>query len=500
MLDSAISQLRYGFGMLRGRIRAEPLTRISRDLVQTLAEFGAPGEDAAQLPGQSRGTTDTGLLLEQRARGLRATARAAAHTAYYRQLFAERGIRPDELTPENWAELIPVTPKRALRGLPAAFVSDLAEPVLMAMTTGTTGGPTTVWYSAEELELLGALGTISYSLAEGMRPHDVLAYAGSSRASLTLLVTAQLAQRIGAGFVPLGALDPALALEHLAAPLGLPGKSAQISRLICAPSYLAALVGLAETEGWQPEDFGLERIQVGGEILTKALRSRAAAAFGAEITSGYMSTEVMPAGAGYCTEGHLHFPPELGHAEFLRPDSWEPADPGQEAIIVITPYAAYRRCTVLLRYATGDLVRVPEGPLDCELAGLPACSDILGRYSGPLSSAVPTRSVLELLEAEPAVPLPARYVLVDRPDGPLLHVAADRGASQALREGLEKRALDLGLELGGVILHEDAAELPAAPVPLRSDLRERSFDPVPPRRTGPDPEPARSTALNGTRS
>lgn len=486
MFGSAVSQVRYGFGLLRGRIRPEPLTRISRDLVRTLAEFGTPGEDAAQLPGQGR-EADAGILRAQAARGLRLTAKAAGRTAYYRRLFEEHGIKADELTPENWAQSVPVTPKQALRGMPAAFVSDRAKPSLMAMTTGTTGGPTVVWFSADELEIFASLGTISSSLAEGLRARDVIAYANSSRASLTLLSTAALAERIGAGFVPLGAIDPSVTLEHLAAPIMLPDKAPQITRLLCSPSYLAALVGVAEAEGWQPADFGLERIQVGGEIFSGALKSRAEAVFGAAVHTGYMTTEIMPAGGGYCAQGHLHFPPEFGYVEFLCPDTWQPAAPGEIAVIVVTPYSAYRTCTTLLRYATGDLVRVLDGLLTCELAGLPACSDILGRYTGPLSIAVPTRSVLELLESEHAVPLPTRYCLTGHPKGPLLHVVVQSSTS-ALLARLEDRAERIGLELGGIVLHEHMDDLPVTPPPLRCDLREHSFD-----------RPAKLDALTGSR-
>jgi phenylacetate-CoA ligase len=51
VFDSAITMMRYATGLLRGRLSPEVLTRIADDLVATLAEFGAPGDDSTLLPG-----------------------------------------------------------------------------------------------------------------------------------------------------------------------------------------------------------------------------------------------------------------------------------------------------------------------------------------------------------------------------------------------------------------------------------------------------------------
>jgi hypothetical protein len=185
-------------------------------------------------------------------------------------------------------------------------------------------------------------------------------------------------------------------------------------------------------------------------------------------------TEIVPVGGAFCKQGHLHYPEEFGHVELVDPVTSQPAEPGQIAMIVATPYAQYRQCTMLLRYATGDLVRMLDAAPTCELAHMPASSDIIGRYSDPLSIAVPTRSILEVLEAERGVPLPARYSLVGEPGRAVLHVGVGH-TSPALRGRLEERATRAGLPLAAIVLHEDAATLPS-PAPLRADLREHTFE------------------------
>ncbi|MGW4345090.1 phenylacetate--CoA ligase family protein [Streptomyces sp. NPDC004690] len=481
MFGTALSQLRYGMSiLLNRRIRPQDLERIARDLVATLGEFGAPGADSALLPGQAAGI-DPEVRRTVTRRSLRATARTAArHTAYYRRLFGDLGLDPDALDPDDgtWAR-VPVTPKQALRGLPGAFVSTAARPALMALTTGTSGTPTAVWYSRAELDITLALSTISAVLGMGLRPHHTLAYAGCSRATLPLLNAEESTTRVGASFVQFGTLEPALALDRLAAPLGLPGKAPQITHLSTAASYLAALVHRAEHDGWRPADFGLESIGVGGEVLSRPLRERAEAVFGARVTTSYLMTETLPSGGTPCGQGHLHHTTEFGHLEVLDPRTWEPTPPGGTGVVVHTPYVPYRECTLLLRYATGDLVRLPAAAPDCELAHLPATSEILGRWSGPLSAAVTTRDLLDLVEAEPEVPLPARYALAERPDGGAeLHLLVRALPARALRARLEERIAAAGLPLTGLVLYDDRTVLPPT-APLRADLREHSFETAP---------------------
>jgi hypothetical protein len=105
---------------------------------------------------------------------------------------------------------------------------------------------------------------------------------------------------------------------------------------------------------------------------------------------------------------------------------------------------------------------------------MPASGEILGRHSGPLSIAFPTRSILDVLEAERGVPLPARWSLAGEPDKAVLHVAVGRH-SPTLLGRLEDRATHAALSLAGIVLHEDVADLPPS-APLRSDLREHTFE------------------------
>ncbi|MFC5826480.1 phenylacetate--CoA ligase family protein [Nonomuraea insulae] len=463
MFGTAVRQLGYAWSMMSGRrFRLREVNTLVDDMRETLETFGSPGEGADDLIAGN----DPELQEDLTRRRLRRTvAHAAAESPYYRRWFAEHGVDPASITPRTLSSIAP-TSKADLRGRPAAFVSDRAKPSVLAHTTGTTGTPTLVWFSAYEIELMASLSALALMMAGNVRSDDVWANASSSR-SVAQILTERAVTRTGAAFAHLGTIDPAATLDRLATPLHVPGKRAQISHLNLAASYLAALVQEAERGGWRAGDFALTTIWSGGEVLTDALRERAERAFGAEVRDGYGMTEIAPVSGRVCPDGHLHLPADQGLVEILDPDTLAPAAPGEVGTIVVTPYSAFRDTTLLLRYVTGDLVKVlpEEETPTCALAALPATSRVLGRRS---PGGLTTRDVLDLLQAEHALPLPTRYAL----EGTILYVVAGKG-EQGLLGRLEERAH--GLPLTGIVLVETAEDLPA-PCRLRADLLEISFE------------------------
>jgi phenylacetate-CoA ligase len=195
--------------------------------------------------------------------------------------------------------------------------------------------------------------------------------------------------------------------------------------------------------------------------------------FGAEVLDGYGATEITPVAGTVCGQQHLHIPAEHAYIELLDPFTQAPAEPGQLATFVVTPYLCYRETTVLLRYDTGDLVRRLPAPPDCELRALPATSQVLGRKAAGPAGPI-TRDILEVIQGEREVPLPTRYAVTQDAGGLLVHVVAP-GCSPRLLSRLEQRAADRQLPVHGIIAIDQADDLPA-PCKVRADLTEHSFE------------------------
>ena len=128
-------------------------------------------------------------------------------------------------------------------------------------------------------------------------------------------------------------------------------------------------------------------------------------------------TEVLPVSGRTCGQGHLHVDLNMGLVEVITLDGSEPAAPGELGTMVVTPFFPYRECMPVFRYDTRDVVRrLPEEPLTCNLAGIPALSPILGKASQLLATdhgVVTPRHIIEVLEGLPSAPWPARYQASD---------------------------------------------------------------------------------------
>ena len=461
MLDTAWRQLRYGWAMATGRdIRIADVRGLVSDLLATRAEFGALSDDQVREMLATPLDPETRRAMDRRR--WRNAVRQAYRTPYYRQAIDRLGLAPDQLTLDRALEELAPTPKAALRSRPEAFLSATARPVLQAWTTGTTGIPTSFWFSRYELELATSLSAVSMIVNAGLGPDDVFQICVSSRAVLGLRNTMDACQMVGAACFLTGIIDPAETLRRLATPVDVPGKKRRVSAISINPTYLGLLVQEAPRLGYRADDFGLERIFCGGEILTGALRRRAEATFGAAITDNYAMTETFPLAGLVCSEGHLHVAADQGLVEVLHPETFAETAPGDVGTLVITPYPPYREAMPLLRLATGDLVRRLTEEPTCELAGLPATSPLLGKAAlcrdlggSPLYQ----RDVLELLEGEPSLPLPCRYALAPVDGGFEVHVLA-RSEDAAVRHRLEHTAAARRLPVVRVRLHTTLSTMP----------------------------------------
>ncbi|MFN8515741.1 MAG: hypothetical protein U0841_24800 [Chloroflexia bacterium] len=245
------------------------------------------------------------------------------------------------------------------------------------------------------------------------------------------------------------------------------------------PSYLGELVECGQRLDCRPADFGVERVMIGGEIVTEGLKERARALFGeVEFVETFGMTELLPLGGTRCEEGHLHFAPEHGMLEVIDPETGMAAQRGEPGAIVATPFPPFRETTILLRYDTEDMVRTLGGELGCRLRHLPATSNLLGKRRLAVRHEdgwTFPRDVLEALEALEDVPLPARCGFWAVPGGVAVEVAVRPGGeTAAVRRAIWQTLEGRGVPVREVRLVDDPRDL-CRPLPLRCDLREAGF-------------------------
>jgi hypothetical protein len=221
-------------------------------------------------------------------------------------------------------------------------------------------------------------------------------------------------------------------------------------------------------------DFRLRRLIVGGEVLSPSLTQAAARTFGVPLVEDpYSMTEIAPVAGRTCSQRHQHYDLGTGYTELIDLDTGEPAAPGALGTLVITPYFPYRDCTPVFRYDTRDVARcLPDGPLSCELAAIPATSHILGKAEHLLR--LPGGGVAtprQAIEALPAEPWPARYRATAGDGGIRLTLPASAIAGYGVAEASRHfgaAGLDVDLDIVG---DDQASSLRRT----RSDLHETTF-------------------------
>jgi phenylacetate-coenzyme A ligase PaaK-like adenylate-forming protein len=471
MFQTGVRQMRMAMSMVWGRpISPRNVERLIEDALETLATFGAPGDDVQQL--LDGPFNDAKVREDFQNRALRRTAaRLARVSPYYRRLFSACGVDPDELTVHQMAAL-PATVKRDLIASPADFIAAGSKPFVSTRTTGTTGRPAEVWLSRYEIELWPAMAALSGLLRNEISPDDCMQINISSRATAAVQQNLAVCRLVGARSRMLGVVPPEESLDSL---LGL-GDTAP-TLLATYPSYLAELVRAARRRGVGPDDFRLRRIDCGGEVLSSALSRATYETLGPRLVNdSFGMTEILPVSGRVCEQGHLHHDLNMGFVEVVDLQTGQPAAAGQIGTVVITPYYPYRECMPVFRYDTRDIVRqLPDVPLTCDLAGTPATSRILGKADHLLrigDEIVTLRDLVEVVEDLPAQPWPARFgasvddgrISLRLPEG----LAAVTSAAD-LRRRLGERGVDV--ELATFVDGRDDVHIR----PLRADLLETTF-------------------------
>jgi phenylacetate-coenzyme A ligase PaaK-like adenylate-forming protein len=419
VLSSSIAQVRYAIATARGRpIPDWVLRSLVGASVATAAQRGLSARSTDALLGEH----DPELLRDQTQRRFARQVRyAKTRTRAYRDL-------PDVFTcvrsfsGESGSGLpdfaaLPVTTKQDYRADPDGYLASGIAVAATFYSSGTTGMPTPVKFSAAELKAMWALSAIGGAMHGHITPGDRVMIATSARAVLGNSSAAMAAAMVGAEAALAGQQPPPTMLRllgHTAASSAV----APFGVLCTYPSYLGSLVTEASRLGLGPTDFALQRIITGGEVVTDALLRRARTVFGqhAQFVQIYGMTETLPAGGSVCEVAHLHFEASRAIIETRALGTTRHALPGELATLVVTPLIPFKHTTVFIRYDTGDVVTALPEQLSCSMAGLPATSVPHGKLPFTIHRpglTVTPRQLLEVLEASPYVALPGRMSYLD---------------------------------------------------------------------------------------
>ena len=300
-------------------------------------------------------------LYDIQSRHWTAQRKRLAGSAFYRQ---HHPAAPVDL-PTQLSDLVelPLTDKNLLRSDQAEhppFGSYLNYPydriVRLHRTSGTSGQAMNLALSRTDTALQAHVAGRSQSAA-GLGPGDTVVHCLNYQLWMGGLTDHLGLEATGALVVPFGSGATQLLVRTIL--------DVGINAISCTPSYPARLQQvLAEHfPGLAPVDLGLRKGFMGGEpgLDAPAFRRRLEEVWGMQaMNANYGVSDVLCNFAGQCThQNDLHFLaldvilPELVDPENGNPLPWES---GQEGELVLTNL--YKDCQPLLRFRTGDLVRL----------------------------------------------------------------------------------------------------------------------------------------------
>ncbi len=290
--------------------------------------------------------------------------RLRALVSYVKERVAVYRERLADAEPEDIGELedlsgLPFTRKDDLRdtyplGMLATAREDLAR---IHASSGTTGKPTVVAYTAADLDLFARMNarTLAMGGAEpGMMLHNAYGY-GLFTGGLGLH---DGGERLGLTVVPVsgGMTERQLTLIEDLRP----------DVISCTPSYALTLAHAFAAREVASDEISLRFALVGAEPWTENMRREIDTGLGVRCTNLFGLSEVIGPGVSCeCVEersgSHVnedHFLPEI-----VDPESGKPMPEGEEGVLVFTTLT--KQALPLVRYWTGDISSLSTARCSC---------------------------------------------------------------------------------------------------------------------------------------
>jgi len=294
----------------------------------------------------------TALQLERLGKTLR---HAYANVPHYRHAFDDKGVHPDDLKSLSDLSAFPFTVKQDLRdNYPFGLFAVPRERIRrIHASSGTTGRPTVVGYTENDIEVWAEVMARSIR-ASGGRPGDRVHIAYGYGLFTGGLGAHYGAERLGCTVIPVSG--------------GMTERQVQLIRdfepdiIMVTPSYMLALLDEFQRQGHDPRAVSLKVGIFGAEPWTDAMRREIERSFDMHAVDIYGLSEVIgPGVANECveTKDGLHVWEDHFYPEIVDPETGAVRPEGEMGELVFTSLT--KEASPVIRYRTGDLTRLLPG-------------------------------------------------------------------------------------------------------------------------------------------
>ena len=288
--------------------------------------------------------------------------RVYGRVPFYRKKFDEMGIGPEDVGALADLARLPFTTKDDLRdNYPYGFFAvPMREVVRIHASSGTTGTPTVVGYTRNDIPTWSNLVARIITMG-GATKDDVIQIAFGYGLFTGAFGLHYGAERIGASVIPASSGNTARQIKIM--------QDFKTTTLVSTPSY-ALLIGETIREMGIPlSSLSLKWGLFGAEPWSDAMRQEIEDRLGIVATDNYGLSEVIgPGVSGECLERKgLHINEDHFIVEVVDPETLTPVPPGEVGELVLTTLS--KEAFPMIRYRTRDLTRLLSGECPCGRTG-----------------------------------------------------------------------------------------------------------------------------------
>lgn len=277
---------------------------------------------------------------------------------FYKKRLDEVGLTADKITALSDIEYIPFTTKDDIRdtypfGL---FAVDRSEIVRLHASSGTTGNPTVVGYTKNDLKMWSDCVS-RIAVAAGASKNDIVQIAFGYGMFTGAFGLHYGLENIGATVVPTSTGNTEKQLKFM--------RDFGTTALVSTPSYALYIAEIARDNGIDCRDLNVRLGLFGSEGCSNEMRAKIEEAWNLFATDNYGMSELCgPGVSGECRfRCGMHFAEDNFLPEIIDSVSGKVKPRGDEGELVVTTLT--KEGIPLLRYRTKDITRIYYDKCEC---------------------------------------------------------------------------------------------------------------------------------------
>jgi len=282
------------------------------------------------------------------------------HTVgFYRRVFDEAGVTPDDIKTLNDLKRFPFTTKQDLRdNYPfGMFAVPMSSVVRLHASSGTTGRSTVVGYTKRDIDTWSELMARCF-VAAGLTKNDIILNAYGYGLFTGGLGIHYGAEKLGASVIPMSGGNTKRQIMIL--------QDFGPTAICCTPSYALNLAEQGKAMGVDMRSLKLRVGIFGAEPWSEKMRQEIENVLGIKALNIFGLSEIMgPGVAMECLEGRhgMHIFEDHFLVETINPETGKVLPPGEEGELVFTTIT--KEAFPLIRYRTRDLSNLITEPCRC---------------------------------------------------------------------------------------------------------------------------------------